>query len=93
MIRKSKSVALSILFYIAAWVLIVVFNSFDTFKSGPCTPNLDFLSIIVAIIFSAGLVVIIMIKSVIQWKRPDWVLLLIHIVGFGSYFLVGWLLN
>jgi len=44
--QKKQNAILTIVFYCLAGILIYIFNSFKEFKSGPCTPNLDFLSLI-----------------------------------------------
>ncbi|MBE9584325.1 hypothetical protein IM792_07690 [Mucilaginibacter sp. JRF] len=89
---KAKPVTYSIIYYIITWLLIWVFNSFDTFKSGPCTMGLDLFSVFLAILISLAIIVITLIKAIIRRKRLNWKYLLVNVLGLGSYFFIVWLL-
>lgn len=59
----------SIVFYIIAILVIVVINISGKFKSGPCTPNLDVLSVFIFIILNVILLIINGVKAFVMKKE------------------------
>lgn len=55
---EKQNALLSITFYAISIIAIVLINLSGAFKSGPCTPNLDFLSIFVVAILNVILLII-----------------------------------
>ncbi len=70
MSREEKKNALkSIMFYLIAILTIIVINVSGKFKSGPCTPNLDVLSVFILAILNVILLIINGIKAFIMKKE------------------------
>ena len=49
---EERNAVFSIIFYIISAIAVTIFNSLEDFKSGPCTPNLDFLSFFFVLILN-----------------------------------------
>lgn len=92
MIHKSKPVTYSIICYIIAMLVVCVIRFSGNFKSGPCTPNLDLISFFLAVLISASMVVITLIRLIISRSNANLWLLLVNITGFCSWFLLGMIL-
>ena len=58
MTTEKRNAILSILFYIISIIAVVTINLSGQFKSGPCTPNLDFFSIFIVAILNVILLII-----------------------------------
>lgn len=69
MSQEKKDALKSIVFYIIAILVIVVINISGKFKSGPCTPNLDVLSVFIFIILNVILLIINGIKAFAMKKE------------------------
>lgn len=54
---EKRNVLLSIIFYVVSLVVIVIINLSGQFKSGPCTPNLDFFSIFLLVVLNVILLI------------------------------------
>ncbi|WP_411812366.1 hypothetical protein ACLB9Y_04290 [Chryseobacterium scophthalmum] len=67
--QEKKNALKSIVFYIIAILVIVVINISGKFKSGPCTPNLDVLSVFVFMILNVILLIINGIKTFVMKKE------------------------
>ena len=67
--QEKKNALKSIVFYIIAILVIVVINISGKFKSGPCTPNLDVLSVFIFIILNVILLIINGIKAFAMKKE------------------------
>ncbi len=74
-----KNAFLTILFYVIAISLIAVINLSGQFKSGPCAPNLDFLSIVIFALLS----LLLLAKNGVQayfYHRPTMPSFFIHLI-------------
>lgn len=69
MSQEKKNALKSIVFYIIAILAIVLINISGEFKSGPCTPNLDVLSVFVFIVLNIILLIINGIKTFVMKKE------------------------
>lgn len=69
MSQEKKSALKSIMFYLIAILTIIVINVSGKFKSGPCTPNLDVLSVFILAILNVILLIINGIKAFIMKKE------------------------
>lgn len=69
MSQEKKNALKSIVFYIIAILAIVLINISGKFKSGPCTPNLDVLSVFIFIILNVILLIINGIKAFAMKKE------------------------
>ncbi len=69
MSKEKKNAIKSIIFYLIVTLIIVAINVSGKFKSGPCTPNLDVLSIFVLIILNIILLIISIIKAFVMKKK------------------------
>lgn len=69
MSQEKKNALKSIVFYIIAILVIVVINISGKFKSGPCTPNLDVLSVFILAILNVILLIINGIKAFVMKKE------------------------
>ena len=55
---EKRNALLTTIFYVISIITVVSINLSGKFKSGPCTPNLDFFSIILVAILSIILLII-----------------------------------
>ena len=55
---ENRNALLSIIFYVISVIAILIINLSGQFKSGPCTPNLDFFSIFIVAILNIILLII-----------------------------------
>jgi uncharacterized membrane protein len=55
--QEKRNALLSVIFYVIAILTIVLINVSGQFKSGPCTPNLDFLSVFLLAILNIILLI------------------------------------
>lgn len=69
MSQEKKNALKSIVFYIIAILVIVVINISGKFKSSPCTPNLDVLSVFILAILNVILLIINGIKAFVMKKE------------------------
>lgn len=69
MSQEKKNALKSIVFYIIAILVIALINISGKFKSGPCTPNLDVLSVFIFIILNVILLIINGIKAFAMKKE------------------------
>ncbi|AZA75064.1 hypothetical protein EG358_15385 [Chryseobacterium indoltheticum] len=69
MSQEKKNAIKSIVFYLIAILIIVLINVSGKFKSGPCTPNLDVLSVFILAILNVILLIINGIKAFIMKKE------------------------
>jgi hypothetical protein len=69
MSQEKKNALKSIMFYLIAILTIIVINVSGKFKSGPCTPNLDVLSVFILAILNVILLIINGIKAFIMKKE------------------------
>ncbi len=62
---------------------LIFFNVLPCFKSGPCTPNFDFLSILIVSLT----VIILLIRGVIMYflKKEEGRIVLINIIAFAAW--------
>lgn len=67
--QEKNSAIKSIVFYVIAILTIVLINISGKFKSGPCTPNLDVLSVFIFIILNIILLIINGIKAFAMKKE------------------------
>lgn len=67
--QEKNNAIKSIVFYIIAILIIVLINISGKFKSGPCTPNLDVLSVFIFIILNVILLIINGIKAFAMKKE------------------------
>lgn len=67
--QEKKNALKSIVFYIIAILTIVLINISGKFKSGPCTPNLDVLSVFIFIILNVILLIINGVKAFVMKKE------------------------
>ncbi|POY41009.1 hypothetical protein C3L50_00330 [Flavobacterium alvei] len=54
---EKRNALLSIIFYVISIIAVVIINLSGQFKSGPCTPNLDFFSIFIVAILNVILLI------------------------------------
>lgn len=69
MSQEKKNALKSIVFYVIAILVIALINISGKFKSGPCTPNLDVLSVFIFIILNVILLIINGIKAFAMKKE------------------------
>lgn len=69
MSQEKKNALKSIMFYLIAILVIALINISGKFKSGPCTPNLDVLSVFIFIILNIILLIINGIKAFAMKKE------------------------
>lgn len=86
MSQEKKNALKSIVFYIIAILMIVVINISGKFKSGPCTPNLDVLSVFVFMILNVILLIINGIKAFVM-KKETKISTIVHLA-----FLIIWII-
>lgn len=67
--QEKKNALQSIVFYIIAILVIILINISGRFKSGPCTPNLDVLSVFILAILNVILLIINGIKAFVMKKE------------------------
>lgn len=67
--QEKNNAIKSIVFYVIAILIIVLINISGKFKSGPCTPNLDVLSVFIFIILNVILLIINGIKALAMKKE------------------------
>lgn len=67
--QEKKNALKSIVFYVIAILVIALINISGKFKSGPCTPNLDVLSVFIFIILNIILLIINGIKAFAMKKE------------------------
>lgn len=67
--QEKKNALKSIVFYIIAILTIILINISGKFKSEPCTPNLDVLSVFVFMILNVILLIINGIKTFVMKKE------------------------
>lgn len=67
--QEKNNAIKSIVFYVIAILIIVLINISGKFKSGPCTPNLDVLSVFIFIILNVILLIINGIKAFAMKKE------------------------
>jgi len=79
MSQEKKNAIKSIVFYLIAILIIVLINVSGKFKSGPCTPNFDVLSVFVLAILNVILLIINGIK-VFVLKKEMKLSTIIHLV-------------
>lgn len=80
MSEEKKNALKSIVFYLIAILIIVAINISGKFKSGPCTPNLDVLSMFTVFILNVILLIINFIKAFIM-KRKNRLSVVVHLVA------------
>ncbi|WCT12898.1 hypothetical protein [Mucilaginibacter jinjuensis] len=80
-------------FYLLSLGMIVYFNHSPSFKSGPCTPNLDFFSFF---LFGAAATLLFLISLIkLVAKEPNKSMLIINSIaalGWWGYLIIGSLL-
>jgi hypothetical protein len=81
---EMQSLKLTLLFYVIMGALIFYFNISSEFKSGPCTPNLDLLSILFIGPISLILAIWNSLKFFI-YKLPNKYSMIIHSIGFAIW--------
>lgn len=84
--QEKKNALKSIIFYVLALLTIVIINFSGKFKSGPCTPNLDVLSVFIFIILNVILLIINGIKAFVMNKQTK-VSTIVHFIA-----LIIWLI-
>lgn len=84
--QEKKNALKSIVFYIIAILVIILINIPEKFKSGPCTPNLDVLSVFVFMILNVILLIINGIKVVVM-KKETKISTIVHLA-----FLIVWII-
>ena len=67
--QEKNNAIKSIVLYVIAILIIVLINISGKFKSGPCTPNLDVLSVFIFIILNVILLIINGIKAFAMKKE------------------------
>ncbi len=67
--QEKNNAIKSIVFYVIAILIIVLINISGKFKSGPCTPNLDVLSVFIFKILNVILLIINGIKAFVMKKE------------------------
>ncbi|WP_175621670.1 hypothetical protein [Chryseobacterium schmidteae] len=67
--QEKKNALKSIVFYVIAILVIALINISGKFKSGPCTPNLDVLSVFIFIILNVILLIINGVKAFVMKKE------------------------
>lgn len=66
---EKKNALKSILFYAVALLIVVVINFSGKFKSGPCTPNLDVLSVFAVVALNVILLIVNIVKAFVMKKQ------------------------
>jgi hypothetical protein len=84
--QEKKNALISILFYAISILIIIAINVSGKFKSGPCTPNLDILSVFILVVLNIILLVINGIKAFVIKKQTN-LSFVIHFV-----FLIIWII-
>lgn len=69
MTQEKKNALKSIIFYVIASLMIVVINASGKFKSGPCTPNLDILSVYAVVVLNIVLLIVNVIKALVMKRQ------------------------
>lgn len=70
--NEKKNAILSIIFYVISIITIVIINLSGKFKSGPCTPNLDFASVFLVAILSIILLIFNAILAFVLKKETKY---------------------
>ncbi|WP_267265106.1 hypothetical protein [Chryseobacterium formosus] len=87
--QEKKNALKSIIFYVIAILTIVVINASGKFKSGPCTPNLDVLSVFAVVALNVILLIVNIVKAFVMKKQTrlsvvvHFVALLIWVIVFN----------
>lgn len=69
--QEKKNALISILFYAISILIIIAINVTGKFKSDPCTPNLDILSVFILVVLNIILLVINGIKAFVIKKQTN----------------------
>jgi len=80
--KKYSNALLSFNFYALAILVIFLIAISGRFKSGPCTPNLDILSVIFLYLISFILLLINGVR-VFYYKKPNKYSFYIHLIAFS----------
>ncbi|KFF00467.1 hypothetical protein IX39_07415 [Chryseobacterium formosense] len=75
--HEKKNAVKSILFYIIASLIVIAINVSGKFKSGQCTPNLDFLSILIVVLLNVILLIANVVKAFV-FKKDTRLSTIIH---------------
>lgn len=67
--QEKRNALISIGFYVLFIMVIIAINVSGKFKSGPCTPNLDFLSVFLLVILNVVLLLINGIRAFLLGKE------------------------
>lgn len=69
MMNQERTAVKSIIVYIVLLLIIIAINVSGKFKSGPCSPNLDILSVFGGIIINITLLIINGIKAFVMKRE------------------------
>ncbi len=80
---KSGSTSKWLLTYAILLGVLIFFNVLPCFKSGPCTPNFDILSIVVVGLITA----ILMVRGIIKYfsKEIRGKIVMINVIAFAAW--------
>ena len=72
-----------LLIYAILWGAVIIFNVLPGFKSGPCTPNFDILSVVIVGLTTA----ILMVRGIVKYfsKQLRGKIALINIIAFAAW--------
>jgi hypothetical protein len=89
--KEKDNALMSISFYIISILIIVSINYSGKFKSGPCTPNLDVLSIFLLAIFNVILLIVnaVMAFGMKKQTKYSFFIHLIVLIIWASIFFFG----
>jgi hypothetical protein len=68
-IAENKKEIITILFYVASVIFVLIINLSGKFKSGPCNPGLDLISAFLLIVFNIVLLITTAVSTFILKKK------------------------
>lgn len=84
MIYTSKPFINSIIYYIIAIGVVCSFRFSPSFRTGMCGPNLDLISLVVAVFISIILMIIVLNMYTLNKTKTNLWLVWLHLIGLGS---------
>ena len=79
--EEKRNALFSTLIYACIILLVFLINFSGKFKSGPCTPNLDVLSVLIIGPFSLIMILLNGVKTFL-YKKPNKFSFFIHLLAF-----------
>lgn len=85
--QEKHNALLSIIFYFIAVLTIILINTSGKFKSGPCTPNLDFFSVIFLGLLNLILLIINGVLAFVM-KKPTKYSFITHLIALTIWTII-----